>query len=304
MPEPMDDIELRKYVEAFADGELDVESNLRVLERMAMSPDATRRVVHQQELRRMVDRAMREQTPAVPAALRAKIEALTRPAAHAERAAMRHGASPIAGRIGRWAWPAAAAMIALAAVGLWLANRPPSETRPRIAAPDKNNHPFAAPVFAANLIADDRPARMGRKHDRCAEQIQNLRGIEQFTREVEAIPRDVENFLGIGGSMPVLDLSSVGYEFAGAGPCGLPGGKAVHLVYNPIDPAEQNASVSLWIRADAGEVQVEEGKVYAANPNDAAHPILVWRRGNVVYYLAGQATSRMLDAAKALYPVK
>jgi len=47
----MKESEIRKYLPAFADGELDVEQNLKVLEHMAMDPKATRRVMHQQQLK-------------------------------------------------------------------------------------------------------------------------------------------------------------------------------------------------------------------------------------------------------------
>ena len=61
--EHMDDKEVRKYLAAFADGELEVEQNLRVLEQMAMNPQATRRVMHQQQLRRAIKRSIDESTP-------------------------------------------------------------------------------------------------------------------------------------------------------------------------------------------------------------------------------------------------
>ena len=43
--------ECKKYLAAFADGELDVDQNLRLLEHMKMDPNATARVAHQQQLR-------------------------------------------------------------------------------------------------------------------------------------------------------------------------------------------------------------------------------------------------------------
>ena len=63
MSKSMDSKEILRYVEAFADGELDVEQNLRVLEHMAMNPTATRRVLHQQQLRQAVERVIRQVTP-------------------------------------------------------------------------------------------------------------------------------------------------------------------------------------------------------------------------------------------------
>ena len=54
--------ECKKYLAAFADGELDVDQNLRLLERMKMDPNATARVTHQQQLRENVCRSLHLQT--------------------------------------------------------------------------------------------------------------------------------------------------------------------------------------------------------------------------------------------------
>jgi len=70
MSESMDDKTIRKYLAAFADGELEVEQNLRVLEHAAMNPQATRRVMHQQQLRRAVGAPMASHAPAAPPWLR------------------------------------------------------------------------------------------------------------------------------------------------------------------------------------------------------------------------------------------
>jgi len=65
--------ELRRFVAAFADGELDVSDNLRLLEHMAMHPQTTRRVMHQQQLRQLVQWSMRDAAPAPPEYLRRAI---------------------------------------------------------------------------------------------------------------------------------------------------------------------------------------------------------------------------------------
>jgi hypothetical protein len=309
MPEPLDDNQLRKYIEAFADGELDVTTNLRVLERMAMSPEATRRVMHQQQLHQLVDRAMREQAPPVPAELAAKIEGILRqpatapaplataPSASFPAPAQSHSPAVLA-TLFSWPAMAAAAFVVVSALGylIVISNRPPAPAQV------VSNDSFDAPFFTPELVEDRRAKAMGRRHEKCSATIESLMKAEQFGKELSQIPMKVSEYLGLSSAIPQPDLSKLGYEFSGAGRCGLPGGKAVHLVYKPIEGSGRTDSVSLWIRADAASaVNIEEGKLYAATSEDAEHPILVWRRGSAVYYLVGEASSRLIEGAKQLY---
>src|SRR5688572_13437752 len=66
----------RKFLAAFADGELDVTQSLAVLEHMALHPDATRRVMHQQQLRHAVAQTLSGSAAPVPEPLRARVAAL------------------------------------------------------------------------------------------------------------------------------------------------------------------------------------------------------------------------------------
>ena len=65
--------ELRKYLYAFADGELETKENLEALEHLNMCPSCCRKVSAQQELRRSVARIY--QGDAAPAELRARVRA-------------------------------------------------------------------------------------------------------------------------------------------------------------------------------------------------------------------------------------
>ncbi len=316
MPAPIDDHQLRKYLEAFADGELDVETNLRVLEGMAMNPQATRRVMHQQELRRLVERAMREQSPPVPTELVAKIEAISK-AAQAAQAAQSDDLSrssisarpTILARITRF-WPAVAAIILVAAAVLLM--RPPSNsTHSNPVGPldppteIAGNFAFDAPILRTDLVEERRMTAMGSRHEKCSAKIENLNRADQFSTDLKEIPAKITAYLGPQIHTPLPDLTALGYEYRGTGACNLPGGKAVHLVYRPIDSLGREDSLSLWIRADEqGLVKIEEGKLYTATPEGSAHPIVVWRRGTAVYYLVGERSSRMRDAASTLYAAR
>src|SRR6185295_16269856 len=73
---PADEKDLRKYLTPFADGELDVEQSVRVLEHMAMNPQATQREMHQQQLRQAIGRHLLARAPSAPPDLKARLETL------------------------------------------------------------------------------------------------------------------------------------------------------------------------------------------------------------------------------------
>jgi len=304
MPAPMDDndlhSDLRRYIEAFADGELDVETNLRVLERMAMNPQATQRVMHQQELRKLVDRAMREQSPPVPADLRSKIMAISKAAVGEESARQEtHAASSdsLLFRLRRWI-PAVAAMLLLTVgIYLWSVNQTGPAVGPLVHLVGLDH-----PVFRDDLLESGRVTAMGTRHESCSTEIQKLYKTVEFSADLNEIPKSITKYLGPQIHVPRPDLTKLGYEYRGAGACTLPGGKAVHLVYQPIGSSGRADALSLWIRSDeTGQVKVEEGRLYTVTPEGSLHPVLVWRRGSAVYYLVGEPDSLLTEAADTLY---
>ena len=318
---PIDDNEIRKYLAAFADGELDVEQNLRVLEHLKMHPQAVARVTHQHELRKLVDRVLRQDSPPVPAALRQMIQSLsqqTPSSAESEAQAADVVAAtqtpvqlkirqPVAttteqadtptilARLRRWTPAIAAALLAAAAVITWQVRRDnPAPVDPPASLVQQ-------PLLRSDLLETRRVVGMGRRHVDCAARIDRLVRAEQFGTEISQVPFKIAQFLHQDDAGLQLDLSSLGYAFAGAGECAAPGARAVHLVYRSIPGSGHDDSISLWVRADAEhKVDVALGKVYAANDPTDPHPILIWRRGNLVYYLVGEAASRMMDTALAL----
>lgn len=282
MPEPIDDKEVRKYIEAFADGELDVEQNLRMLEHMAMNPGATRRVMHQQQLRQAVDRALREATPPIPPSLRETIERLATEANRGDRAEARSRSSRrgIVARIGRWLPAVAAAVLLGASVVLFVLSQPPAGDAPLL----ETRH-----IQTAGLVA---------RHAACSQQLENLHRADHFGTQIADIPGKVAEKFEMSQTIPVLDLSSLGYAFAGAGDCAAPGSPAVHLVYHA-DAGP--GAISVWVRPAAErDRDIEAGKLYAAAPGKDQHPLLMWRRGEVIYYLIGDDADKVREAARLL----
>jgi hypothetical protein len=119
-----------------------------------------------------------------------------------------------------------------------------------------------------------------------------------FPREAAEMPAVLLKHLGAAAPYP--DLSSVGYTFAGAGPCELPGGKTVHLLYRP-SSADLADTVSVFLQPDVGQAGVEPDKVYVTSAPDAPHPVLTWRTGGLVYHLVADDAATA-DAAVAAIP--
>jgi anti-sigma factor RsiW len=296
MKPSMNDKDVRKYIEAFADGELDVEQNLTVLEHMAMNPDATRRVMHQQQLRQVVDRAMREMSPSPSDDLRARIEALADDARRDsldEAAGQSKSQTTVLARFGRWLPTIAAAL--LLGVALWLFSQ--SQNLNGLL-PDGGSAAVQL-IYNSGLITDSSRSAFAVRHATCGKQIEQLQQADYFGQEIADLPKRVTSFLGQDNDteMPVLNLAALGYKFAGAGQCAAPGAKAAHLVYRN----EQGEALSLWVRSGAAdELKIKPGKLYAAATDGKVNPVLVWRRGDHVFYLVGDTVEDVRQAAQKL----
>lgn len=268
--------EVRCYLAAFADGELDIEQTLRALEHMAMNPQATQRVMHQQQLRQAVDRVVRANTPQTPAELVAKVSRLAEAEAQAPARQESRNDAP-AGRsasiLRRLGPLSLAAVLMMAAALFWASTSGPGTS--------VSGHDFL-PVQQVRLFA--------KRHVSCTRMLEALMHIERFPQDVQTLPVAVGDFLGerLSAGMS-LDLNGLGYQFAGAGECMVPGKDSVHLIYHALPGSDRNDTLSLWMKADHGKLDIAPGKIHAANGPDAAHPILVWRDGGVIYYLVGDS---------------
>ena len=302
------DNEARRHVAAFADGELDVEQSLRVLERMAMDPRMTRRVLHQQQLRQRTANVMREPGQAPPE-LRAQIEQMVRdtptPSETAAPAGSDESAAPtdrtpgqtpdrapgVVARLGRWMPTAAAAVLLLAAmlaIGLgWLPGAPRGGP--------------AGGAGADLELAAAQVADFGRRHVQCSRGLADLMNADRFPTQVKTLPGALRQYFnGAADSMPTLDLSVLGYQYERTGECRVPGGGAVHVMYQARPGVGHDDALSLWIRPDDGRLELTPGRLYVAADERAAHPLLIWQHGELVYYLAGDSMRAVERAANHL----
>lgn len=117
--------------------------------------------------------------------------------------------------------------------------------------------------------------------------------VPPFPRELEKLAGSLKSFLGRDVNCP--DLSKLGYQFGGCGPCTIPGGRTAHLLYRPVNGS--GPTVSLFVQADAGQLGAEKSKVYYAEDARDRTPMIVWRGEGVVYYLVGGDARRLEGAA-------
>ena len=275
---PTDEKEIRKYLPAFADGELEVEQNLRVLEHMAMNPRATRRVMHQQQLRQAVDQSVRNATPPAPEALKRKITKMAEQAGEKNAAAAATPSTRSRFRIAAWIPTAIAALLLLGAGVLFYA----AATRH----PGASNSGVASrPSLAMELpVLNDLIA----KHELCVHPLEELYHGSIFPREIENVPAAVRKVFG-KDSYTLLDLTDLGYRYADAGVCPIGAGKAVHVVYRRINnPTDR---LSLWIQPDDGHLDVKRDTPYAVTGKQTSHPIIMWCHAGMTYYLVGDSTA-------------
>jgi len=294
MNQPMDDNEVRRYVEAFADGELDVEHSLRLLERMAMDPQTTKRVLHQQQLRQRTAKVMGEPGEA-PASLRQQIEQMaqatpapgqTPPRASNSAARQRRGTTRpgVIARLGRWMPAAAAALLLLVTVSIIGLNQQSTPAAPG-----------ADALLTSNLVD-----RFERRHVRCSQGVQSLYKPWLFPAQVNELPGALDGYFDRKVQLPAFDLSALGYEYKQAGQCRIPGRGAVHVLYRAKAETGRSDTLSLWMRPDDGRLELEAGRMYEAAGEDAPHPVLIWKQDGMVFHLVGDALDRVQHAAAHL----
>lgn len=286
----MNSKECKKYLAAFADGELDVDQNLRLLEYMKMDPNATARVTHQQQLRDSVCRCMSADCSSMPDALKQSViqmfESPTQESVDENAVIARIPPYQVT------AWLSSiAALVAITLSLMLYLNQP--HTNPSFA-----NSPVAAaqhmPGFniyaAASMLPTAQVNRFVNQHVSCAEQISRLMHFANNPTSIEEVPKVVSDHLGMQ-SYPCLDLSSIGYKFAGVGPCHIPGNKAAHLIYKSTNPqaAAYNDTISLWIAPDDGSLNLAPNKVFRIRGPESDHPLITWRHNNLIYYMVGDS---------------
>lgn len=283
--------DMKRMIEAYADGELSPDERVLVAERLAADPSAMRQVVQVEKLRAACRRVMTRQCPKCPAELRRRLqESAIHEPMRSTAAALPVGEGPVrraadhgGWRIsfGQWLPLAAAAMFFLAAV---------------VALQIGSNRPS---LGDGAILPVSQVEQFQWRHTRCSRQIDDLARSEQLARPIEQVPAAIADLLG-QAPVAVLDLSALGYRFEGAGPCNIPGHKAVHLIYRADEQTGRQDTLSLWIQPDEQQLNIAPETLHQITGDQAAHPMLVWRHGGMIYYLVGDSDQGVRDAAQTL----
>lgn len=278
-----------------ADGEADAVA----AETLAGDVGAARSVLHEQQMRAAVAKAVTAAADSfkAPAALRMEIASLLAgdPTEFASRSGAKQPA--IAGRIGRWAPLAAAAAVAIGSLVLL------SEGTRGGATPESAN---VAIVATANqgVLPAERADRFARRHVRCSQKLSELFGTDRFPTDTKVLPAAVGGYLK--QDIPAqLDLTGIGYRVEAAGVCTIPGQGAVHVLYRADPSTGRRDTLSLWIRkADANDevsAKLEEGRIYVGADTTTPHPMMLWRQNGLMHYLVGDAGDRVQEAAVTIH---
>lgn len=277
---------------AFVDGELSSQRRRAIEQWLASRPDLRDRLEHVRALRILSRRGIRDSTPAVSLDLRSKVEAI----------ATAHGSDPASDRPGSGlavaehkTAPRFARRLALAAsillcigIGSWLVT-----TRTNHRASDASR--IVVRGRAASGLSVQTVSLLEARHLKCSMMGNNFTD-PSFPRELKDLGPAVRQYLGDGAPSP--DLTHIGLDFAGAGPCEIPGGRTLHWLYRSRNAPPVN--VSLFVQPFAGQVSFGPDKaVEVAGPTEK-HPMLVWRDGKFVYYLVGDDFGATSESAKVL----
>ena len=272
--QPLDPTTSPERLTAFADGELDAAGQLAVLREVATDADALAAVEDEQRLNLACRRVVRRDTPPVGDELRRRIEAMA-------------GAAPAAASRPVFAWLAAAAAVALLLVGGGVIGR--MTARPQSDLAQAGGGSVVPASLARSLTFT---------HVECSRLPAGLHGASV----AEIRPGLVTPLeLDLHRDEPFPDLSSIGYRFVGAGPCGHPLDDAVHLLYRSADPAVVD-TLSVFVRPfhadDAAERQMQDGRLYQVVARDDPHPLVAWRTERLIYFLVGDGADTV-DRARA-----
>ena len=111
----------------------------------------------------------------------------------------------------------------------------------------------------------------------------------------------------LGATVPLVNLTALGYTFDGAGPCILPpsGTTTCHLVYQS---TRSNSLVSLFVQVDGGQFgMLDRDRLYTnadttitGTPSSAPQPSGAWSDGNLIYIVVADSAEEVATIANVI----
>lgn len=272
----MDCKRFRKYIGAFADGELDVEQNLNALEHLNMCPACTARVSEVNAIRESLQRGYGQIE--APPQLRAKIEAIARDD---------HGTQDAGKGRPRQTIRIFVRLAAVASLLLVLAVWRPWTTRPTSI--------LLAPDLSAQLVTDART-----QHRDCVW----YRGANH---QSDTLPRDPESIVSVlrqefGIRVAVPDLGTQGYELVGVDRCGIGQRKGSHALYRSGEPNGELSFFTIERKAMLASDRFAVSKANERIPADNDRlSIVAWHDGPQTYVACAEVPeSELADIARSI----
>ncbi len=276
----------RRYLYAFADGELPVKENCEVLDHLKMCPDCSRIASEQHELRIALRRSL-NRVP-VPEGLAERIRSSLESPAETQ--------APLArGRMWRFIVPtAAAASLALAATTYWMIPRGEE----------------SAPVVPVKLPerGDVAIQQVVKTHDACSEKHAAHQGGDLPTQPTELAAAFEKHFNGLL-DIVVPDFSSFGYTLASANFCGFTKNGGAHMVFTSKTPGARPISffvVPRWSSIDDCGYYKGVGddfmRKFAFPHMKSTHSVVAWHDNQTTYIAVGRIDMQKL--IKMVEPVR
>ena len=185
------------------------------------------------------------------------------------------------------ATPHAAAVILLA-IGIWVGHglvRPNAPVSQR--GPDEN----PADVIPASVIAQAEEI-----HGFCSRLAEGLHSAG-YPADIAPLAASVEPDLHTDHPYP--NLTSIGYRYRGAGPCGRPLPDTAHLLYRALQPGSVRA-ISVFVQPWHGQYPLDANRLYTVSVASSPFPMLAWRTDNVVYFLLADDAATERAAASLI----
>ncbi len=279
----MDCTRFRKYVGAFADGELDVQQNLDALEHLNMCPACAARATELGALKGAMKRVFA--STQTPQQLTDRILAVMENDGVPQPVARFRHSDGRAKLPWRLTIPLGIAASLLVVLGIW-------RLSPIGIGADEPAHA----TLTARFVADTR-----QQHLLCTRN-------GHFDHHAESLPRDLKkiaNIMGrdLGLRVAVPDLSTYGFELAGANWCGIRGRCGAHILYRSSAPPVTALSLFTVGRqapfTSGREPGRAEGDVFVAS--DDSLRIIAWHDGRQAYVAcADLPESALLDLTGAI----
>ncbi len=285
MSDPLGQENLREYLTAFADGELDATQILAVLEHIRAQPETLDLITEQQKLRVAAMRTIRQTAPRVPDTLRARIAELASTAS--VEPTPKPSAVPRVSATWRFWFPLLAATGCLVlgiSIG-YLTMRARGGTSERVAELPKADDVPLSTVAAVTGVHVDCSRFAAHLHD------------GRIPKELGELSAAIQ--LDFSEDRRYPDLSAMGYKLVGAGPCRNPVENTVHLLYRSA-VKDLNDTLSLFVQAADAQPGLEIGKSYLLSDPASAHPMFAWRTPRAVYFLVGDEMETAERARGAL----